>query len=139
MSKIKELAKKMLSYFRTAGTPGSEYEEDIPSFVRFAQREDLFTEDLLTFQEENTFFGRVYAECEKIRTDRIIDGALHKRFDASVSRMLIAAYAGISDKAAPEDAQFQLKITLSEPEGPPGKADAGKPGEKDAEDQNTGL
>lgn len=138
MSKTNELAKKMLFYFETAGTPGSEYKEDIPSFVRFARSEGIFTDDLLLYKEKNAFFSRIYTECEKIRTDRIIDGALHKRLDASVSRMLIAAYTGLSDKAAPEDTQFQLKITLSEPETPPGKAIPG-PEEDYAENPDKGL
>lgn len=115
LSRIKKVAERMLDYFRTAGKPGSEFEaEDIPSFVRFAGREGIFTEQLWQWQEENRSFKQAYRECERILADRIADHALHKKLDASVARMLLAASLG--QGAEEEKPTFQLKITLCEPE-----------------------
>ncbi len=111
-----ELKKRMLHYFRTAGTADSGFTEDLPSFVRFAHREGIEMRALRTLCEKDRAFARVYEECEEILTDRIIDGALHKRLDASFSKFLLAARFGLSEKKAEtEDGTFDLEIVLKEP------------------------
>lgn len=112
----KELKKKMLHYFRTAGSAESEYKEDLPSFVRFAHRIGTDMQTLRAKRMKSKSFLRVFSECEEILADRIIEGALHKRFDASFAKFLLSARFGITDKKedAGEDA-YGISITLKEP------------------------
>ena len=110
------LCEKMLHYFKTAGCEGSEYKEDLPSFVRFAHRVGTDMQTLRTLCEKNASFARVYRECEEILADRITDGALHKRLDASFSKFLLAARFGLTDKKEETVGEpFDLQITLREP------------------------
>lgn len=112
----KELKEEMLRYFCTAGTAESIYSEDLPSFVRFAHRAGIDMHTLRGLREKDPSFARVYEECEEILKDRIIDGALHKKFDASFAKFLLAACFGLCEKKnETEDGTFDLAITLREP------------------------
>ncbi len=112
----KSLEEEMLRYFRTAGTAESAFAEDLPSFVRFAHRAGIDMQTLRSLCEKDTSFARVYRECEEILEDRIIDAALHKRFDSSFAKFLLAARFGLSEKKSEtEDETFDLTITLKEP------------------------
>lgn len=116
--KSKELNEKMLHYFRTAGSADSEYKEDLPSFVRFAHRIGTDMQTLRAKREKSKSLAHVWSECEEILADRIVDGALHKRFDASFSKFLLSARFGYSDKK--EDGgeeSYDIEISLKEPEG----------------------
>ena len=69
------LAKKMVRYFETAGCEGSEYKEALPSFVRFAHRENLTVKALLCLREREEVFrvgGKkiVLASCNRKRKTR---------------------------------------------------------------------
>ena len=116
--KSKELKEQMLHYFRTAGCADSEYKEDLPSFVRFAHRMGTDMQTLRAKRLKSKSLARAWSECEEILADRITDGALHKRFDASFAKFLLAARFGISDKKddADDDA-YGVSITLKEPAG----------------------
>ena len=110
------LAKKMVRYFETAGCEGSEYKEALPSFVRFAHRENLTVKALLCLREREEVFREAYGECEEILKDRITEGALCKRFDSSFSKFLLAARYGYSDREEDGGADaFSLSITVKEP------------------------
>ena len=109
-----QLAEKMLFYFRTCGTEESDYKEDIPSFVRFANREGLGMKRLLALKEESTVLREAYGECEEILCDRIVDGALHKRLDASFSKFLLTARHGFAEEESIEEEPFSVEILLKE-------------------------
>lgn len=116
--KTKELKEKMLHYFRTAGCAESEYKEELPSFVRFAHRIGTDMQTLRAKREKNKSFALAWSECEEILADRITDGALHKRFDASFSKFLLAARFGYTDKKEDADNdKYGISITLKEPAG----------------------
>ena len=103
----------MLHYFRTAGTDGT---EDLPSFVRFAHRVGADMHTLRALYEKSPSFARVYEECKEILADRIIDGALHKKYDASFAKFLLTARFDLNEKKSEaEDGSFDLEITLKEP------------------------
>ncbi len=110
------LGEKMLHYFKTAGCEGSEYKEDIPSFVRFAHTLGTTVGALRRFKEQNADFRAVWEECEEILCDRIIDGALHRRFDGSFAKFLLTARFGLAEKAEAEDEPFGVEILLKEPD-----------------------
>ena len=110
------LGEKMLHYFKTAGCEGSEYKEDIPSFVRFAHTLGTTVVALRRFKEQNADFRAVWEECEEILCDRITDGALHKRLDASFAKFLLTARFGFAEKGEETEEPFGVEILLKEPE-----------------------
>ena len=110
------LGEKMLHYFKTAGCEGSEYKEDLPSFVRFAHTLGTTVGALRRFKEQNADFRAVWEECEEILCDRIIDGALHRRFDGSFAKFFLTARFGFAENAEGEDEPFGVEILLKEPE-----------------------
>lgn len=113
--RTEQLAEKMLFYFRTCGTEESDYREDIPSFVRFANREGVGMKRLLALKEENAVLREAYEECEEILCDRIVEGALHKRLDASFSKFLLTARYGFAEEKAEDEEPFSVEILLKEP------------------------
>lgn len=113
--RAEELGKRMLHYFRTAGCEGSEYKEDLPSFVRFANSAGLTGAALRAICKEDEAFARVYAECEEILADRITDGALHRRLDGSFAKFLLLSRFGF-DEAREESEPFAVEILLKEPD-----------------------
>ena len=115
--KNESIEKNMLHYFRTAGSAESEYKEALPSFVRFAHRTGTDMQTLRAKREKSKAFARAWSECEEILIDRIIEGAICKRFDASFSKFLLAARFGYTDKKEDEgDESFEIAVTLKEPE-----------------------
>ncbi len=110
------LAQKMIRYFETAGCEGSEYKELLPSFVRFAHRENLSVKALSAMREESAPFREAYEECEEILKDRITDGALCRRLDSSFAKFLLSARYGYSDKEEDGGSEaFSLSVTVKEP------------------------
>lgn len=109
------LGEKMLHYFRTAGTAGSEHGEALPSFVRFAQALGTTVGALRRFKEQNAGFAEVWEECEEILCDRITEGALHRRLDGSFAKFLLTSRFGLAEKAEKEDEPFSVEILLKEP------------------------
>ena len=110
------LGERMLNYFKTAGCEGSEYKEDVPSFVRFAHALGTTVGALRRFKEQNADFRAVWEECEEILCDRITDGALHKRLDASFAKFLLTARFGFAENKAEDNEPFGVEILLKEPE-----------------------
>ncbi len=114
--KTKDLTEKMLHYFRTAGCAESPYKESIPSFVRFAYHAGTDMQTLRAKRKKSKAFDGAWRECEEILSDRIIDGALHKRLDASFSKFLLSARFGYSDKGEEKEGEEHgILITLKEP------------------------
>lgn len=111
-----KLGEKMLHYFKTAGCEGSEYKEDLPSFVRFAHTLGTTVGALRRFKEQNAEFRAVWEECEEILSDRIMDGALHRRLDGSFAKFLLTARFGFAEKPETENEPFAVEILLKEPE-----------------------
>ena len=112
------LSERMLHYFKTAGCEGSEYKEDIPSFVRFAHSLGTTVGALRRFKEQNADFRAVWEECEEILADRITDGALHRRLDGPFAKFLLTARFGFAEKGEAQEEPFGLEILLKEPDAP---------------------
>ncbi len=86
----KEYAIAMINYFK-------EEKEVLPSFVRFALSLGC---DLATLQKwrKKPVFERAYRHCEDILCDRIILGAMQKRFDSSFSKFLLERKLGFDQE-----------------------------------------
>lgn len=68
------------------------YSESVgaPSFSKFARSIGVTCSDLQAFRK-HAEFERAYVECNEIRRDYLIDNALSKRFDGSLTKMLTLA------------------------------------------------
>lgn len=92
-----DLPGRMYGFFKSYSDP-----QGAPSFAKFAMLQGLTVADLEDFRKHERF-DRAYRECMEIRRDYIIDRALTRRFDASVTRMLL-------DLEAPTDEGSEIKI-----------------------------
>lgn len=108
MGKSTRLGWEMVAYFASE-------EEDLPSFVRFARKQGMTLAELESLKRR-TAFAAAWRECEEILCDRIIYGAMHKRFDASFAKYLLSTKFGFSEKADPQEEDFTLRIRVLEEE-----------------------
>ena len=70
-----------------------------PSFTKFARLAGLTTADIERFRSHERF-EIAYNECKQIRRDYLIDRALEKRFDSSLTKYLLSLD---EEEAARED------------------------------------
>ena len=87
MSKRKyesDLPRRMYLYFTDGEVGGS-----VPSFSKFARRIGVTLEELKSYRKMKKF-DSAYKECEAIRRDAIIDGALARRLDSSFAKFLLS-------------------------------------------------
>ena len=79
----KDLARKMYLYFIEGEDGGA-----LPSFSKFARRIGVTLDELKSYRVKRKF-DAAYKECEAIRRDAIIDGALARRLDSSFAKFLL--------------------------------------------------
>jgi hypothetical protein len=79
---LKGIEREMYCYFSSYSDVGA------PSFVKFARKKGLTTEELLSLRTKKKF-DRAYVECMQIRRDYLIDKALTKSFDGSMVKFLL--------------------------------------------------
>ena len=112
-SEIKELSQRMLRYFLSDTTESG---STLPSFVRFAAMEKMGMQKLRELRKESKYFASVWEECREILCDRIAEGALHRRLDASFAKFLLSERYGYTTEGAEgEEESFGVRISLSEP------------------------
>ena len=80
-----------------------------PSFTKFGASTGLTLADIERFRE-NKEFERAYRECSEIRRDYLIDNALAKKNDASLTKFLLSAEFGMGEDKPNEDAS-SLSVT----------------------------
>ena len=100
----KDLPRRMYAYFVGYSGVGA------PSFTKFGASTGLTLADIERFRE-NKEFERAYRECSEIRRDYLIDNALAKRFDGSVSKFLLSCEFQM-DKDIDDDEKNKLDVTL---------------------------
>ena len=107
-----ELPRRLYSFFLG-------YSESIgaPSFSKFARSIGATSADIQDFRK-HAEFERAYKECNEIRRDYLIDNALCKRFDGSVTKFLLTAEFGMGEhKDDNGDSSFDFTLqVLSEDE-----------------------
>ena len=94
MAKFKyspDMARKMYSYFLSCEAGGT-----IPSFSKFARSIGTTKATIEKFRRYKKF-NEAYLECNEIRRDYLIDGALAKRLDSSFTKYLIDIEYGDGD------------------------------------------
>ena len=82
-----------------------------PSFTKFARSIGATIEDIQRFRKYAEF-ERAYEECNEIRRDYLIDNALCKRFDSSLTKFLLTSEFGMGERKNDEDTdiEFTLKV-----------------------------
>ena len=87
-----DMPRRMYGFF-------SGYAESLgaPSFSKFARSIGATLRDVHRFREHPEF-NRAYEECNEIRRDYLIDHALCKRFDGSVTKFLLSAEFGMGER-----------------------------------------
>lgn len=78
----RELPRQLYNYF-TAFAEGG-----IPTFDKFARSIGITYEELIGFRSRKEF-DRAWRECNEIKRDYLIDGALTRRFDPSFAKFLL--------------------------------------------------
>ncbi len=100
-----DLPRKIYTFFITySDSTGA------PSFTKFAKSIGATLEDIERFRKHSEF-ERAYRECNEIRRDYLIDGALTKRYDSSLVKFLLGAEYGMGDKDK-EKEDTSLAVTL---------------------------
>ena len=87
-----DLPRKLYSFFL-----GYSDSSTAPSFSKFARSIGATCADIQCFRK-HTEFERAYEECNEIRRDYLIDNALCKRFDGSVTKFLLSAEFGMGER-----------------------------------------
>lgn len=90
----------------------TEYSEGgLPSFHKFARSVGLTVRDIERFRKHERF-DAAYEECRQIRRDYLIDRALEKRFDSSLTKYLLALED--DERLKSENGDFTLKLEVAE-------------------------
>ena len=100
----KDLPRRMYTYFISYEGPGA------PSFRKFAGSIGVTLAELLDYRRKPKF-NRAYAECNEIRRDYLIDTALSKRSDATITKFLLQAEYGMGERSI-DSGERELHVTL---------------------------
>ncbi len=101
-----ELPKKMYTFFRSYSDAGA------PSIAKFAGSIGATVADVESFRRHKEF-ERAYRECSEIRRDYLIDNALCRRFDASLTKFLLANEYGMGEEAD-DTGRLDVKLEVVE-------------------------
>ena len=85
----------------------------VPSFSKFARSIGATLADIESWREHDEF-DRAYRECNEIRRDYLIDGALGKRYDASTVKYLLTNEFGMEDGSSDEARHLDVTIEVVE-------------------------
>lgn len=99
-----DMPRRMYSFFINYNDTG------LPSFVKFARSIGATSEDIEKFRRRREF-DRAYKECSEIRRDYLIDNALAKRYDASVTKFLLSCEFKM-DREIEDDEKNRLDVTV---------------------------
>ena len=94
------IPREMYLYFVSYADKGA------PSFEKFARSRGITTSELLDLRKHKKF-EQAYEECQRIRRDCLIDGALTRAFDPSFVKFLL----GVDDEAA-EDSEIKVSVEV---------------------------
>ena len=86
-------------------------EEGLPSFTKFAKMHGFTTEELVAFRRHKRF-DEAFRECLLLRRDLLIDRALCRRFDGSVTKFLLSEDGAEADEIISEIGQIQFNLTV---------------------------
>ena len=97
---------KMYTFFRSYSDVGA------PSIAKFAGSIGATVADVEGFRKHREF-ERAYRECSEIRRDYLIDNALCKRFDSSLTKFLLTNEYGMGEETE-ESGGLNVKVEVVE-------------------------
>lgn len=92
----KDIPRRMYTYFTAYSDGGA------PSFSKFARACGITLADISSFRKRREF-ERAYTECNEIRRDYLIDKALKKENDSSMTKFILNSEYGMGDEQVTED------------------------------------
>ena len=96
-----DMPKRIYTFFRGYSEAGA------PSLVKFAMQTGVTLEELRSWRE-NSEFDRACRECAEIRRDYLIDAALTRRYDGSMTKFLLSTEFGMGE----DEHDGRLEVTL---------------------------
>ena len=101
-----DLPRKIYSFFIAYSDTAT-----VPSFSKFARSIGATVKDIQLFRKYPEF-ERAYEECNEIRRDYLIDSALCKRFDSSLTKFLLSSEFGMGERKGDEDNELLLTLEV---------------------------
>ena len=101
-----DLPLRMYTFFRSYSDVGA------PSIAKFAGSIGATVADVESFRRHREF-ERAYRECSEIRRDYLIDNALCKRFDSSLTKFLLSTEFGMEEEAD-DGGRLEVKVEVIE-------------------------
>ena len=99
------LAHKLYSYFISYNDIGA------PSISKFARSIGATVQDVEQWREHE-LFDRAYRECSEIRRDYLIDSALAKKNDSSLTKFLLLAEFRMGEDISDADKSIEVKVEV---------------------------
>lgn len=101
----RDLPRRLYTYFVGYNGMGA------PSLSKFARECGLTLQDLLSFRDKHGEFRRACEECNEIRRDYLIDNALGKKQDATMTKFILTAEYGMGESKQ-DGASEPLVVTV---------------------------
>jgi hypothetical protein len=101
----RDLAHKLYSYFISYNDIGA------PSISKFARSIGATVEDVEAWREYE-LFDRAYRECSEIRRDYLIDSALAKKNDSSLTKFLLSTEFGMGEDVSEGDKSIEVRVEV---------------------------
>ena len=100
-----DLAHKLYSYFISYNDVGA------PSISKFARCIGATVEDVESWREHE-LFDRAYRECSEIRRDYLIDSALAKKNDSSLTKFLLSTEFRMGEEISDKDKSIEVRVEV---------------------------
>ncbi len=84
--------RQMLIYFKDTQAP------DFPTFSSFANHIGVTVKTLEAWRDSQPAFRDVWEECREIQRDRLIEGGLARRYDASFAKYILTEMFGFEER-----------------------------------------
>ncbi len=98
------LERQMLSYF------GGQADGEYPTFSDFAKRIGVSYADLVEWRDAEPRFRTVWEECRERQKNRLILGALMRKFDPTFTKFLLCHEFGFDEENIKEDFRVTVEV-----------------------------
>ncbi len=100
-----ETTRKMYIFFRDYADAG------VPSFGKFARKIGVTLAELEAWRGDEEF-EKAYRECNEIRRDYLIDNALARRLDPSLTKFLLTAEFGMGEDEDDDTRSLEIRLEV---------------------------
>lgn len=100
-----ETTRKMYIFFRDYTDAG------VPSFGKFARKIGVTLAELEAWRRDEEF-EKAYRECNEIRRDYLIDNALARRLDPSLTKFLLTSEFGMGEDEDDDTRSLEIRLEV---------------------------